>query len=110
MLSPISLQTFEFNDQGFIIKVEDDKICITKDGLTTDVYFNCLYNKAEIDNLIAGEVDPDYLRNICLTAVNTVLQSLITFNALSYSSTDKKLNIITKDVQRSSNALLELWN
>ena len=111
MLSPISLQTFKLNDKGFSIKIEDDKICFTKDGESKDVYFNCLYNKAEIDNLIAGGgTDPDYLRNICLTAINIVLQGLNSYNALSFSEADGKLSIIKKDVQHASNAILELFH
>ena len=109
MLSPVSIQTFEFNNEGFVIRVEDDKISITKDGETNSVYFNCLYNKNEIDNLIAGGggADPDYLRNICLTAVNTVLAGLMTFSAVKVS--DGKLNIVTKNVERASNQIYELF-
>ena len=109
MLSPISLQTYELNDQGFSIKVENDRIRITRNGRDTDVHFNCLYNKSEIDNLIAGGggSDPDYLRNICLTAVNQILAQLVTYNSLI--KTDGKLNIVTKDVQHASNQIYELF-
>ena len=108
MLSPVSLQTFEFNDKGFSMKVEDDKICFTKDGETTNVYFNCLYNKNEIDNLIAGDIDPNYLRNICLTAVNQLLAELVTYTSLVKD--EDKLHIATKDVKHASNQLYELFN
>ena len=109
MLSPVSIQTFEFNNDGFVIRVEDDKISITKDGETNNVYFNCLYNKNEIDNLIAGGggADPDYLRNICITAVNMVLAGMKTFNTVKVS--DGKLNIVTKNVERASNQIYELF-
>ena len=108
MLSPVSLQTFEFNDKGFSMKVEDDKICFTKDGETTNVYFNCLYNKTEIDNLIAGDIDPNYLRNICLTSVNQLLAELVTYTSLVKD--EDKLHIATKDVKHASNQLYELFN
>ena len=109
MLSPVSLQTFEINDKGFVVRVEDDKICFTKDGETTNVYFNCLYNKTEIDNLIAGDVDPHYLQNICLTTVNVVLQGLEYYNSLSYSEDDGQLNVIKKDVKHSANVIYEMF-
>ena len=111
MLSPVSLQSFEFNDKGFVIKVDDDKICFTKDGVTTDVYFNCLYNKTEVDNLIAGGggADPNYLRNICLSAINIVLKGLSYFDILSYSETSGELNIVRKDVQHTADTIYELF-
>ena len=109
MLSPVSIQTFEFNNEGFVIRVEDDKISITKDGETNSVYFNCLYNKNEIDNLIAGGggADPDYLPNVCITAVNMVLSKMKMFNSVNKS--DCKLIIVTKNVERASNQIYELF-
>ena len=108
MLSPLSFQTLELNDKGYSIKIDDDKICFTKDGESSNIYFNCLYNKDEVNALITtGGNDPTYLRDVALSGINEILKTLITFNGLIY--TDSKLNKVTKNIQNSSNALLELW-
>ena len=111
MLSPVSIQAFKLNNKGYSIRVEDEQLIITKDGEETDVSINCIYTKPEVDNLIAGGggADPNYLRNICLTAVNTILQGLNSYNSLTYSTTDGRLNLTMKDVKHASDALLELW-
>ncbi|KAK8898928.1 hypothetical protein M9Y10_001220 [Tritrichomonas musculus] len=108
MLSPLSFQTLELNDKGYSIKIDDDKICFTKDGESSNIYFNCLYNKDEVNALITtGGNDPTYLRDVALSGINEILKTLITFNGLIY--VDSKLNKVTKNIQNSSNALLELW-
>lgn len=108
MLSPLSFQTLELNDKGYSIKIDDDKICFTKDGESSNIYFNCLYNKDEVNALITtGGNDPTYLRDVALSGINEILKTLITFNGLIYM--DNKLNKVTKNIQNSSNALLELW-
>ena len=109
MISPISIQTFEFNDQGFVIKIKDGKIFITKDDKDEGVYFNCLYNKTEVDSLISTGVDEDHLRNILLSAINNVLKTIVTYNALKYNSLKKEMSINVKNVEHSSDALLEMF-
>ena len=79
----------------------------TPDG--SEPFFNHIYNKSEVDALIEGGISSDLLKKLCMSAVNTSLKVLTTFNALKYNSVTNQLDVVLKNVMRSSNAILELF-
>ena len=119
--SVCSDETEQINKDGYKLYIDKDRdddengdklkfMFITPDG--TEPLFNYIYNKSEVDALIEGGITSDTLKHICLSAVNTALKVLTTYNSLKYNSVNKQLDNLTKNVKNSSNAIYELnlWN
>ena len=118
--SVCSDETEQLNKNGYKLYIDKDTndenteqlkfLFETPDG--KEPLFNYIYNKTEVDALVQSGMSYDALKNICLSAVNNSLHSLITYIALKYNDSSKALDTLTKNVQRSSNAIYELnlWN
>lgn len=91
MIAPIALQALELKDQGISIKVENDKLVITRDD-GNDVKINCIYTKDEIDSIITTGTLPNDLQTILLEALNDYIKSNISVNSITWN--DKQLSQI----------------
>ena len=103
MIAPLALTAFELEDQGISVKIEDDKLVISReDGKQVEI--NCIYTKEQIDSLITLGTLPSDLKNIILNHLNEYINSFVSLNKITYSNTT---NTLTQSSIKPQN-LLEL--